>query len=47
MLSTSLEVFGRCQEEIIDEWRLQAGELLRERNLDHPTLTDQILVRVL
>jgi len=36
------EVFGRCQEEIIDEWRLQAGKLLRELNLDKPTITDHL-----
>jgi hypothetical protein len=24
-------VLGRCQEEIIGEWRLRAGELLREQ----------------
>ncbi len=36
------EVFGRCQEEIIEEWRLQAGKLLRERHLDKPTITDHL-----
>lgn len=36
------EVFGRCQEEIIDEWRLQAVDLLRELHLDKPTLTDHL-----
>lgn len=36
------EVFGRCQEEIIDEWRLQAGSLLRELKLDKPTITDHL-----
>ena len=35
-------VFGRCQEEIIDEWRLQAGKLLRERHLDKPTITNHL-----
>ncbi len=36
------EVFGRCQEETINEWRLQAGELLRELHLDRPTLTNHM-----
>lgn len=36
------EVFRGCQEEIIGEWRLQAGELLRERNLDKLTITDHL-----
>jgi two-component system, OmpR family, phosphate regulon sensor histidine kinase PhoR len=36
------EVFGRCQEEIIAEWRLQAGELLRELGLDKLTITDHL-----
>lgn len=36
------EVFTHCQKEIIDEWRLQAGKLLRERNLDKPTITDHL-----
>ena len=36
------EIFGRCQDEIIAEWRLQAGDLLRELNLDKPTLTDHL-----
>ncbi|HEV2840365.1 MAG TPA: HAMP domain-containing sensor histidine kinase [Chthoniobacterales bacterium] len=36
------DVFGRCQEEIIAEWRSQAGELLRELNLDKLTLTDHV-----
>lgn len=36
------EVFAGCQEEIIAEWRLQAGELLRELNLDKPTITDHL-----
>ncbi len=36
------EVFGRCQEEIIGEWRLRAGELLRARNLDKPTITNHL-----
>ena len=37
-----VEVFGRCQEEIIEEWRLQAGKLLRERHLDKPTITNHL-----
>ena len=36
------DVFGRCQEEIIAEWRLQATELLRELKLDKPTITDHL-----
>jgi two-component system phosphate regulon sensor histidine kinase PhoR len=36
------EVFGKCQEEIIGEWRSQAGELLRELHLDNPTITDHL-----
>lgn len=36
------EVFGRCQEEIIQEWRLQAGKLLRDRHLDKPTITNHL-----
>lgn len=36
------EVLGRCQEEIIAEWRLQAGKLLSELKLDRPTLTDHM-----
>ena len=36
------EVFGRAQEEIIEEWRLQAGKLLRELNLNKPTITDHL-----
>jgi signal transduction histidine kinase len=36
------EVFAGCQEEIMDEWRLQAGELLRNLDLDKPTLTNHI-----
>ena len=35
-------VFGAFQGEIIDEWRRQAGLLLRELALDKPTLTDHI-----
>ena len=36
------EVFAKCQEEIIVEWRLQANELLRDLNLDKPTITDHL-----
>ncbi len=36
------EVFGKCQEEIISEWRLQAGLLLEELALDKPTITDHL-----
>ncbi len=36
------QVFGACHEEIIAEWRLQAGALLRERNLDKLTITDHL-----
>lgn len=36
------EVFARCREEIISEWRSQAAVLLRELHLDKPTLTDHL-----
>jgi signal transduction histidine kinase len=36
------EVFGKCQEEIIAEWRSQASQLLAELNLDKPTITDHL-----
>jgi signal transduction histidine kinase len=36
------EVFGRCQEEIMSEWRVQASELLHELHLDKPTLTNHL-----
>ena len=36
------EVFGDCQDEIICEWRAQAATLLRELDLDKPTLTDHM-----
>ena len=36
------EVFAKCQEEIIVEWRLQANELLRDLKLDKPTITDHL-----
>jgi signal transduction histidine kinase len=35
-------VFAQYQEEIIDEWRREAGELLEDLHLDHATLTDHI-----
>ena len=36
------EVFTRDREQIMDEWRERAGHLLRELNLDQPTLTDHL-----
>ncbi len=36
------EVFGRCQEEIINEWRVEADQLLRALKLDRPTITDHL-----
>lgn len=36
------EIFSASREEIIAEWRVQTGELLRELNLDKPTLTDHL-----
>ena len=36
------EIFSTSRDEIIAEWRVQAGELLRELNLDKPTLTDHL-----
>ncbi len=36
------EVFAQNREQIVDEWRLQVGELLRERHLDRPTLTNHM-----
>ena len=35
-------LFASCQEEVINEWRVQAAELLRELNLDKPTITDHL-----
>lgn len=35
-------LFAGCQQEVINEWRLQAGDLLRELNLDKPTITDHL-----
>lgn len=36
------EVFDHAQEEIIAEWRTQASTLLRDRDLDKPTLTNHL-----
>jgi two-component system phosphate regulon sensor histidine kinase PhoR len=36
------EVFDASREEIMSEWQLQASELLRELNLDKPTLTNHL-----
>ena len=36
------DVFAQSREEIIDEWRLQVGELLQELHLDKPTLTNHM-----
>jgi signal transduction histidine kinase len=36
------ELFGRCQEDIISEWRIQAGKLFEQLNLDKPTITDHL-----
>ena len=36
------EVFRQFQDEIISEWRLQAGKLLRELDLNKPTITDHL-----
>ncbi|MEP6672507.1 MAG: HAMP domain-containing sensor histidine kinase [Chthoniobacter sp.] len=36
------ELFGRCREEIISEWRVRAGVLLQDLNLDRPTITDHL-----
>jgi two-component system phosphate regulon sensor histidine kinase PhoR len=36
------KLFAGCQEEVISEWRVQAGELLCELNLDKPTITDHL-----
>lgn len=35
-------VFAECREEIIDEWRTQAGKALAELKLDRATLTDHV-----
>lgn len=36
------EVFDRCHKEIVDEWRLHARDMLRERKLSNLTLTDHL-----
>ncbi len=36
------DIFAENREEIVEEWRLQVGDLLRERHLDKPTLTDHM-----
>ncbi|MDB6175656.1 MAG: two-component sensor histidine kinase [Chthoniobacteraceae bacterium] len=36
------EVLGQSKDEIVDEWRLRAGELLAALNLDKPTITDHV-----
>ena len=36
------EILGASREEIMSEWRAQASELLRELNLDKPTLTNHL-----
>jgi signal transduction histidine kinase len=36
------DVFAQSQKQIIDEWRLQVGDLLQERHLDEPTLTNHM-----
>ena len=36
------DVFAANSEEIMDEWRIQAGKLLRNLDLDKPTLTNHI-----
>lgn len=36
------KLFAGCQEEVISEWRVQAGKLLSELNLDKPTITDHL-----
>ncbi|HYF33983.1 MAG TPA: HAMP domain-containing sensor histidine kinase [Prosthecobacter sp.] len=41
-LTQLAEVLAQAEEEIIIEWRLQATELLRERNLNKLTLTDHL-----
>ena len=41
-VSELADVFERSREEIMAEWRVQATELLRELNLDKPTLTDHL-----
>src|SRR4051812_2985743 len=41
-LTQLAEVLAKAEEEIITEWRLQATDLLRERNLNKLTLTDHL-----
>ncbi len=36
------KVFAECRQEIIDEWRTQAGRMLAELKLDQVTLTDHV-----
>lgn len=36
------KVFRECRDEIIDEWRQRAGELLRDLKLDRATLTNHV-----
>jgi two-component system phosphate regulon sensor histidine kinase PhoR len=36
------KMFSECQEEIIAEWRVQAGTLLQDLDLDKPTITDHL-----
>jgi two-component system, OmpR family, phosphate regulon sensor histidine kinase PhoR len=36
------ELFRGCKDEIVQEWRGEAGELLRKLNLNHLALTDHI-----
>ena len=35
-------VFGRCRDEIVDDWRLHTKELLEALKLDQATLTDHV-----
>ena len=36
------ELFARCREDIMVEWRSQAAQLLRDLNLDQRTMTDHL-----
>ncbi|MES2572321.1 MAG: sensor histidine kinase [Verrucomicrobiota bacterium] len=40
------KVFKECREEILTEWRLHTGELLRDLKLDRATLTNHVPVLV-
>ncbi len=40
------KVFVECRQEILDEWRLQTGKLLKDLALDRATLTDHVPVLV-